>query len=224
MKDKLSKFKSLIKKYGFVQTIKKIISYILSKIINIFNSMNFIRNRNVSTKLDKILEKNNYDRIIIWRSNFGWNVPLFQRPQHISLGLSKQKCLVFYEVTHFTDKIKDLEEINKIYNPKAFINCSDFKNMDELKEKIIELDNDDKKYMEYLKEPVFNKEFDYRRERKKFEDFLNNIISKDYTEAKKVKMSKEYYTYNFYRPYLRLDYIRGKIIKVKGKIKKILKR
>ena len=113
MKDKLSKFKSLIKKYGFVQTIKKIISYILSKIINIFNSMNFIRNRNVSTKLDKILEKNNYDRIIIWRSNFGWNVPLFQRPQHISLGLSKQKCLVFYEVTHFTDKIKDLEEINK---------------------------------------------------------------------------------------------------------------
>ena len=115
-------------------------------------------------------------------------------------------------------------EINKIYNPKAFINYSDFKNMDELKEKIIELDNDDKKYMEYLKEPVFNKEFDYRRERKKFEDFLNNIISKDYTEAKKVKMSKEYYTYNFYRPYLRLDYIRGKIIKVKGKIKKILKR
>ena len=112
MKDKLSKIKSLIKKYGFIKTIKKVMSYILSKIVNIFNSMNFIRNRRVSNKLDKILKENNYARIIIWRSNFGWNVPLFQRPQHISLGLSKQKCLVFYEVTHFTDKIKDLEEIN----------------------------------------------------------------------------------------------------------------
>lgn len=113
MKDKLSKIKSLIKKYGFIKTIKKVMSYILSKIVNIFNSMNFIRNRKVSNKLDKILKENNYARIIIWRSNFGWNVPLFQRPQHISMGLSKQKCLVFYEVTHFTDKIKDLKEINK---------------------------------------------------------------------------------------------------------------
>ena len=112
MKDKLSKFKSLIKKYGFIKTIKKVVSYILSKITNIFNSMNFIKNNKVSERLDEILSKNSYERIIIWRSNFGWNVPLFQRPQHISLGLSKQKCLVFYEVTHFTDKIKDLEEIN----------------------------------------------------------------------------------------------------------------
>ena len=88
MKDKLSKIKSLIKKYGFIKTIKKVMSYILSKIVNIFNSMNFIRNRRVSNKLDKILKENNYARIIIWRSNFGWNVPLFQRPQHISLGLS----------------------------------------------------------------------------------------------------------------------------------------
>ena len=112
MKDKLSKFKSLIKKYGFIKTIKKVLSYILSKIINIFNSMNFIKNNKVSRILDEILSKNSYERIIIWRSNFGWNVPLFQRPQHISLGLSKQNCLVFYEVTHFTDKIKTLKEIN----------------------------------------------------------------------------------------------------------------
>mgnify|MGYP005761911255 FL=1 len=86
MKDKLSKFKSLIKKYGFIKTIKKVVSYILSKITNIFNSMNFIKNNKVSERLDEILSKNSYERIIIWRSSFGWNVPLFQRPQHISLG------------------------------------------------------------------------------------------------------------------------------------------
>lgn len=110
MRDKLSKVKSLIKKYGIIQTIKKILRYILSKAVSIVNSLNFIKNKKISKQLDEILQNNNYDRIIIWRSNFGWNVPLFQRPQHISLNLSKQKCLVFYEVTHFTDKIRDIKE------------------------------------------------------------------------------------------------------------------
>ena len=63
--------------------------------------------------MENILKNNHYVRFVVWRSNFGWNVPLFQRPQHISINLSKQKCLVFYEVTHFTDKIKDLKEVNK---------------------------------------------------------------------------------------------------------------
>lgn len=112
MKDKLSKVKSLIKKYGIIKTIKKILNYIFLKIINCFNSLNFIINKRVEQSLEKIVKENNYDRIIIWRSNFGWNVPLFQRPQHISLNLSKQKCLVFYEVTHFTDKVKDLKRVN----------------------------------------------------------------------------------------------------------------
>ena len=110
MKDKLSKLISLIKKYGIIGTIKKLVSYILSKIVNICNSLNFMQNRKVSKKIEDILTNKDYDRIIIWRSNFGWNVPLFQRPQHIALNLAKQRCLMFYEVTHFTDKIKDLKE------------------------------------------------------------------------------------------------------------------
>lgn len=113
MKDKLSKLKSLIKKYGLLNTLKKILNYISSKIINLFNSLNFLRNRKISKELDEIINNNSYERIILWRSNFGWDVPLFQRPQHISLNLSKQKCLVFYEVTHFTDKVKDIKKINK---------------------------------------------------------------------------------------------------------------
>ena len=107
MKDKLSKLKSLIKKYGLFNTIKKVLNYISSKVINVFNSLNFLRNKKVNKLLDEILNSNNYERIILWRSNFGWDVPLFQRPQHISLNLSKQKCLVFYEVTHFTEKAND---------------------------------------------------------------------------------------------------------------------
>ena len=112
MKDKISKFKSLIKKYGILGTSKKVLNYVFSIIMNILHSLNFIENKKLSKQLDEIIESKNYDRIIIWRSNFGWNVPLFQRPQHIALNLAKQKCLVFYEVTHFTDKIRGIKTAN----------------------------------------------------------------------------------------------------------------
>lgn len=113
MKDKLSKLNSLIKKYGIIKTMHKIFKLFFIKISNILNSYNFINNKRALRKIDNILKNNEYERIIIWKGNFGWNVPLFQRPQHIALNLSKQKCLVFYEVTRFTDKVKDITEIEK---------------------------------------------------------------------------------------------------------------
>ena len=62
--------------------------------------------------LDDILNSDNYDRVVVWRSTFGWNVPLMQRPQHISRNLAKQKCLVFYEVTTMTDKVKNIKRLS----------------------------------------------------------------------------------------------------------------
>jgi len=46
--------------------------------------------------------------------------------------------------------------ITEIFNPKAFINVSDYKNNDEVIEAIRRLDNDDEAYMQMLCEPVFN--------------------------------------------------------------------
>lgn len=112
MKDKLSKLLSLIKKYGVANTIKKVLKYISSKFVNLINSLNFIENKKVEKLLDNVINSNSYDRIILWRSNFGWDVPLFQRPQHISLNLSKQNCLVFYEITFFTDRVKSVKQAN----------------------------------------------------------------------------------------------------------------
>ena len=97
-----------------------------------------------------ILNDNKYDRIILWRSSFGYNVPLFQRPQHIANNLAKNKCLVFYEVTTMTDKVKTLkhhegniylfnfnniflnkilmQELSKIKKPKYIqLYCTDWK-------------------------------------------------------------------------------------------------
>ena len=57
-----------------------------------------------------MLADGDYDRIILWRSSFGYNVPLFQRPQHIARNLAKNRCLVLYEVTTMTDKVKTLKK------------------------------------------------------------------------------------------------------------------
>jgi hypothetical protein len=41
------------------------------------------------------------------------------------------------------------------FNPKSFLNYADFPNEEALIEKIIELDKDDAKYLEYLRQPYF---------------------------------------------------------------------
>lgn len=132
MKDKIIKLFNVIKKDGIVCTIKKIYRYVKSRYlskINIFSYIDILFNKNKYIKLlDEIFINNDYDRIVIWRSTFGWNVPLFQRPQHISKNLANQKSLLFYEVTTMTDNVKN---IKKIYNNLYLVNFNNvaFKKM-----------------------------------------------------------------------------------------------
>jgi len=42
------------------------------------------------------------------------------------------------------------------FNTKSFINYSDFESMEEFIQHIIEVDNNDKLYRQYLEQPVFN--------------------------------------------------------------------
>lgn len=122
MKDKIAKISSVIKKDGLLKTLKKVFKYFMAEFgnkINIFSILYYRINIKKYEKLvNEILQKN-YDRIIIWRSNFGWNVPLFQRPQHIAKNLAKENCLILYEVTTMTDEVKD---IKKIYDNLYLVN------------------------------------------------------------------------------------------------------
>lgn len=67
-------------------------------------------------------------------------------------------------------------EIGKIYNTKAFINCHDYKNFDEVIEKIQQIDNDDVLYMSMLNEPAYLYPKSYEEYLKELEEFLMNII------------------------------------------------
>ena len=130
MKDKISKFISVTKRDGLLGSIKKTWKYILA---NYYNKINIskriyykIHKKEILKQIEEALN-HNYDRVIVWRSSFGWNVPLFQRSQQIAKCLSEDSSIVFYEVTRMTDKTKFIDKINDRlylinYEIKAFRN------------------------------------------------------------------------------------------------------
>ena len=114
MKDKISKLKNLVKKYGLKGTLKKAFGYIYSNYLVRLSLREWIvlhlHKKTFAAGIERILARDTYDRIVIWRSSFGWNVPLYQRPQHIFTNFAKQRTLVFYEVTRFTDDVKRMKK------------------------------------------------------------------------------------------------------------------
>lgn len=73
-------------------------------------------------------------------------------------------------------------DINDEFNPRSFLNRADFVSDEALIEKIIELDNDDEKYLEYMRHPYFyddqpNQFFD----RQRVLDFFEKVFSQKIT-------------------------------------------
>jgi len=69
-------------------------------------------------------------------------------------------------------------QINEEFNPRSFLNAADFPSMQALVDRIIELDRDEAKYLEYLRQPYFhhdtlNQFFDHRR----LLDFFERIFT-----------------------------------------------
>lgn len=114
IKDKLSKVKNLVKKYGLGGTVKKMAGYIYSNYlvrISLAERIHVaLHAGSIRREINQILDTEQYDRIVVWRSSFGWNVPLYQRPQHIFSNFAKNRTLVFYEVTRFTDDVKRIQK------------------------------------------------------------------------------------------------------------------
>lgn len=110
MRDKFTKLRNVYEKYGFIGFCKKCYAYVVANYLNKISFSVFFNRNKYHNQIEEILNSCDYDRIVLWRSSFGYNVPLFQRPQHIANNLSKNRCLVFYEVTTMTDKVKTLKK------------------------------------------------------------------------------------------------------------------
>lgn len=106
MKEKISKLINVYKKYGFIGFCKKLRAYIIANYLDKVSFKVILNKKKYRNEIRNILNNRKYDRVVLWRSSFGYNVPLFQRPQHIANNLAKNGCLVFYEVTTMTDNVK----------------------------------------------------------------------------------------------------------------------
>ena len=109
-------------------------------------------------------------------------------------------------------------DIAKDFNSKAFINCCDYKDLDEVIEQIKYLDNNDEAYLKMLKEPVERKESRLKNQDKKLEKFLLNIISKGNNPFNKdgVGMQERYLRARLKQMYKKQDNLLQKIFSVKN--------
>ncbi len=85
------------------------------------------------------------------------------------------------------------ETVSQDFNPKAFINCHDYASMDEVIERIKQLDNDDEAYLKMLNEPVFvGGKLPDRYSDENILKFLSNIFDKPIQSAGRRKIIKHY--------------------------------
>ncbi len=97
-----SRFWKLASKY---YKIKGIIIKLLKK----------IKEKYVITRIKRIADSYRMEKkkIFIYPPTIDWNIPLFQRPQHLSLQLSNKGNLVFYFTPNHVDKVFGLKEIKE---------------------------------------------------------------------------------------------------------------
>lgn len=106
----------------------------------------------------------------------------------------QKKCkftMCFESTNHFgfvTEKITDAfrtdtipvyygsPTVSEIFNPRAFINCGDYPTWEAAIERIIELDQDDEKYLAMLREPILNDPALPERSQEEFEQFIRHIF------------------------------------------------
>ena len=92
LSEKISKLVNVYKKYGPIGFCKKLYAYIVANYLNKISFDVFFRPAHHRKQVQQMLADGSYDRIILWRSSFGYNVPLFQRPQHIARNLGPGSC------------------------------------------------------------------------------------------------------------------------------------
>lgn len=73
--------------------------------------------------------------------------------------------------------------VEEIFNNKAFINCNNYSSLDEVIEKVKEIDNNDKLFMKMISEPAFNEENYYKNQLENLEAFLLEIFSQELDKA-----------------------------------------
>lgn len=103
------------------------------------------------------------------------------------------------------------------FNQKAFISCHSYQSLEDIKKKVIELDNDETKYKSMLAEPVFNDNLFSDKMKKDFDSFIENIFKQEYDEA--FRRNRVFWGKKMDDKYLKLYKIEVFLKKIKNIIK-----
>ncbi|MGL5766172.1 MAG: glycosyltransferase, partial [Sarcina sp.] len=73
-------------------------------------------------EMKELILGSKYDAIVIFDVYFGFNVKMFQRPQHIALNMAKENILYFYKASPYVEIDKDIKVSQKIKENLYLVN------------------------------------------------------------------------------------------------------
>lgn len=79
--------------------------------------------------------------------------------------------------------------IGKEFNIKRIINVHDFKDTKSLIDRIREIDENDKEYLEIINQPVLAKNYHFEEVRKEFDKFLRQIFDQPKADARRIQIN-----------------------------------
>ena len=105
----------VLKEDGLIEVIKRVLRYkkrrIKDKLDN--NALTYRKNYEEANAIfHKILKKEKFKAVVVFDSRVGWNIPLFQRSQHMANELTDDGYLYFYRTSEqFDPHVKTVEKL-----------------------------------------------------------------------------------------------------------------
>lgn len=107
--------REVLKEDGLIEVIKRVLRYIKRRIKDKLdnNALTYRKNYEEANAIfNKILKKEKFKAVVVFDSRVGWNIPLFQRSQHMANELTDDGYLYFYRTSEqFDPHIKTVEKL-----------------------------------------------------------------------------------------------------------------
>lgn len=107
--------REVLKEDGLIEVIKRVLRYIKRRIKGKLdnNALTYRKNYEEANAIfHKILKKEKFKAVVVFDSRVGWNIPLFQRSQHMANELTDDGYLYFYRTSEqFDPHIKTVEKL-----------------------------------------------------------------------------------------------------------------
>ncbi len=105
----------VLKEDGLIEVIKRVLRYIKRRIKDKLdnNALTYRKNYEEANAIfHKILKKDKFKAVVVFDSRVGWNIPLFQRSQHMANELTDDGYLYFYRTSEqFDPHVKTVEKL-----------------------------------------------------------------------------------------------------------------